>query len=34
MWNKLHNDENSTNVDMLKKCIKPFLLVSMQKRNL
>ena len=34
MWNKLHSDlKNSTTVNMFKKGIKPFLLVSMKQRN-
>ena len=35
MRNKLHTDlNNSTNVNMFNKCIKPFWLVSMQQHNL
>ena len=34
MWNKLYNDlKNSTSVNMFKKGIKPFWLVSMLQRN-
>ena len=34
MWNKLHSDlKNSTTVNMFKKGIKPFWLVSMKQRN-
>ena len=34
MWNELHNDlKNSTTVNMFKKGIKPFWLMSMQQRN-